>query len=328
MNPQVTIIIPVYNVSAYIEKCAHSLFSQTMHEVEFIFVNDASTDNSILKLEKTIALYPEIINKVQIIQNEQNQGPAISRNKALDYAKGEYILVVDSDDFIDSDMVETMYYEALISNADIVACDMLIEYAHKSIYFSDYVPENSSEFFPNMLTNIKSTPSLCNKLIKRSLYLQEQCRSTTNAKYIEDKFVSACLYYYATKITKVNRPFYHYIKHNPDSTTYSFNQTHFESLVLFWQKMDEFLLKNNLTEKYAQLTSITKVRDKVNLLFKTDSYKIRKQFSAIFSTEEAENFKHLKFGEKLMVFLVRKKLFIFTSLLRNLIQLKTKYSSN
>jgi hypothetical protein len=92
--------------------------------------------------------------------------------------------------------------------------------------------------------------------------------------------------------------------------------------------MDEFLIKNNLTEKYAQLVSITKVRDKVNLLFKTDSYKIRKQFSAIFSREELENFKHLKFGEKLMVFLVRKKLFIFTSLLRNLIQLKTKYSSN
>ncbi len=321
---KITVIIPVFNTAGFIENCANSLFNQTLSGVEYIFVDDFSYDDSILILKKVISNYPKRQNDIKIIHNTENLGPAMSRNKALDFASGEYVIVVDSDDYVELDMFEKMYTKAIKSKADIVVSDMLIEYPDKTIYFDDYVPESKSDYFPEMLTNVRSSPSLCNKLISRELYLNSECRNNNKAKYMEDRLVSSKIYYFASKIIKIDKPFYHYAKQNKNSLTSRYGSEHFESLMCFWKNMDTFLINNNILEKYNELVLHTKLKDKLKLMMFVDSFQIRKRFAVIFGETNKSSKESLKPSEKIMDFLVRNKLFVFTSVLQKLVKIKSR----
>ena len=102
--PKVSFLVPVYNVSAYIGRCARSLFEQTFDDIEYIFVNDCTPDDSMERLEAVIEQYPERAGQVKIINQEQNQGPGTARNVALLAASGEYVCCVDSDDYVEYNM--------------------------------------------------------------------------------------------------------------------------------------------------------------------------------------------------------------------------------
>ena len=121
--PKVSVLIPVYGVEKYIRRCAVSLFEQTLEEVEYIFVDDCSEDKSISVLEETIERFPNSYAKVKILHHSENRGSAAARNTALNMATGEYIIVIDSDDFIESTMLEDLYNSAIDDMADIVVSD-------------------------------------------------------------------------------------------------------------------------------------------------------------------------------------------------------------
>ena len=112
---KVSVIIPVYNVEDYIEKCLDSVVNQTLKEIEIIVVNDGAKDNSMKKIEKYFS-----DSRIKII-NKQNGGLSSARNAGLKIAKGEYISFIDSDDFIEEKMLEDLYSEN--ENADIVFSD-------------------------------------------------------------------------------------------------------------------------------------------------------------------------------------------------------------
>lgn len=124
MQPYISIITPIYNVERFIERCAESLFNQTLSDgVEFIFINDCSTDNGLNILRKCIRNHPERSGQVRIIEHEENKGVAISRQDGINVASGEYIIHVDPDDWVDIHFCENLYLEAVQSSADIVICD-------------------------------------------------------------------------------------------------------------------------------------------------------------------------------------------------------------
>ncbi|MDR0829587.1 MAG: glycosyltransferase, partial [Prevotellaceae bacterium] len=113
MTPAVSILVPIYKVSAYIERCAHSLFQQTFENIEYIFVNDCTPDDSIEKLQKIIEQYPNRKPFVKIIHHKKNRGLAETRNTALYNSTGKYIQHIDSDDYIELNMIEEMYKKAI-----------------------------------------------------------------------------------------------------------------------------------------------------------------------------------------------------------------------
>lgn len=121
--PKVSVIIPVYGVEKYIERCARSLFEQTLDDIEYIFIDDCTPDNSIRILHSVLQEYPRRKNQVRIHRMEQNSGQAIVRNKALELATGTYIIHCDSDDWVDLRMYEKLLYQAESQNADVVFCD-------------------------------------------------------------------------------------------------------------------------------------------------------------------------------------------------------------
>lgn len=139
----VSYIIPVYNVSTYIERCAKSLFTQTYGDIEFIFINDCSTDDSEVKLRKVIELFPNVQCRVKIISNKTNLGSATTRNIGLSNATGDYVMFADSDDWVESNYVESMVNTIEASEKDIVYCDYYESFKDQDKYVKqDYGEEH------------------------------------------------------------------------------------------------------------------------------------------------------------------------------------------
>jgi len=324
-KPKVSILVPIYNVSDFIERCAHSLFNQTFKELEFIFVNDCTTDDSIDKLKKVIIQYPLLKDKIKIIHHQTNKGLASTRNTALDNSSGEYISVVDSDDYIEVNMIELMYNKAIIEKADIVVSDFMAEYPDKSIYIRDIIDVNTKKNFSELLKQENTYSCLWNKLITKDLYFRKDCRIPDGLNYTEDLHVLLRLYYFAEKIVKVDQALYHYVQYNMNAITKSKQRMHFENIIFMWNKLDLFLKEHNEFEKYSHIIELKKVQNKVRLMIDTNSCELRKEFADIFKEEERNHISYFRRGERLMLFLVRKKCFLLAQLFHNLFVFKNKF---
>ena len=128
-EPKVSVVVPVYGVEAYIGQCVRSLFSQTWDNCEFIFVDDGSPDNSISVLEGILAKeFPGQQSCVKII-HKSNSGLPRARMTGLAEAKGDFIIHVDSDDWVEPDYVRNLVGKALDEGADVVYCDFYKEYS-------------------------------------------------------------------------------------------------------------------------------------------------------------------------------------------------------
>lgn len=128
MEYKVSVIIPVYKVEKFIGRCVKSLMEQTLRDVEYIFVDDASPDGSIAVLRNVIADYKERSNHISILTHAENKGLPAARNTGLSVARVEYIFHCDSDDFVDLNMLELLYHKAAETDADIVWCDWFLTF--------------------------------------------------------------------------------------------------------------------------------------------------------------------------------------------------------
>ena len=195
---KISVIIPIYNVEHYIERCAVSLLGQTFKDLEYIFVNDYTRDNSMEVLHSVLEEYPERKGQVRIINHEKNEGLASARYSGIQQASGEYIIHCDSDDWVELDMYEKMYNIAHSEDADIVVCDLIHEYkdAKKIEELNQY---------------------LCNKLVKRNLIFENDIFPIAGLNMWEDVLQSNKLFYHAKNVCYVDEPLYHYNRTNENS---------------------------------------------------------------------------------------------------------------
>lgn len=205
---KVSVIVPIYNSEKYLKKCLDSLVNQTLKEMEFILINDGSTDAS----EDIITSYHD--KRIKYFKQE-NMGIGATRNRGIKEAKGEYIAFLDSDDYMELDAFLEMYKEASKRNLDIILGDFYQEEDNqeeliKLIDFSDTSLLKS----PNLLMDIPLAP--WNKLYKRNLI--EDCSFPINLKYEDTPFV-AKMFSKANRIGKINKPFTHYVIHSKSETT-------------------------------------------------------------------------------------------------------------
>jgi len=329
MTPTVSILVPIYNVSKYIEKCAISLFEQTFQDIEYIFVNDATPDNSVEILQSVIGRYPHRSGHTHILNHTTNMGLAVTRNTALAASKGQYISVIDSDDYIDADMVELMYKKAIEENADIVMSDIIFEYPNREVVVYEQVSENKSDYFTDMLINKKVHSFLCDKLIKRDLYTHPECLVPKGLNYFEDRYVMTRLCYFAKKISKVDKAFYHYVQYNSQAITKTKTAMHFENMSRFWKDLDDFLISKNEYNKYAKMLELPKVQSKISLFIDTHDSELRKQYRSLFLEEESRCIQHFHRGEKLMLLLVRYRMYWLAQLFHQFLVFKNrKYIAN
>jgi glycosyltransferase involved in cell wall biosynthesis len=249
-NIKVSIIIPVYNSEQFLNKCLHSVVSQTAENFEIIIVNDGSTDGS----QKIIEDYAKKFLYITVI-NQENSGQAIARNRALQIAKGEYCAFVDSDDYIETKMVETLYNEAVSRKADIVICNWNevdvngrclkhkeYEEYHKKMLTKEEVVE---EFLMNKRQLIEGFS--WNKLIKRSLF-DEYKILYPNMKYEDIPTIFKVLMK-ANTFVYVNDHLYNYVQHDK-STVHIRNEETAKGYLTAIQMVKQILKDENLLSKY------------------------------------------------------------------------------
>ena len=217
-----SIIVPVYKVEAYLDKCVRSILGQTYTDLELILVDDGSPDRS----GEMCDAWAERDSRVRVI-HKSNGGVCSARNAGLDAAGGEYIAFVDSDDWLDPGMYETMIQQ----NCDVILCDCFKEYpGSRELYTHDIRPgfydrkQLVTEYFPHllMMENVEYPATISNWVMVFRRELAEDIRYLTGVRYSEDLLFGAQLMYRAKSFCYLKgQAFYHY-RMNPTSATHKF----------------------------------------------------------------------------------------------------------
>ena len=208
-RPKVSIIVPIYNVEKYIERCAVSLFEQTYDNIEYVFVNDCSPDQSVDVLRQVLSRYPQRSSQAKIINHDRNRGVAASRNTALEHCTGEFVIHADPDDYIELDAVETLVAHQEKSNLDIVTGQMIMHTKAQDVLLPFPKYSNKEVMVIDMMQPT-IMHSLANRLIKRSLFQDYNIRTEVGVNCGEDCWMMTRLAYYAESFDTIDKVVYHY----------------------------------------------------------------------------------------------------------------------
>lgn len=261
-SPIVSVIVPIYNVSKYIERCVRSLMEQTCSDIEYIFVNDATPDDSITILERVLEDYPQRRVNVKILHNIQNQGLAKSRFIGMDKATGEYVLHCDSDDWVERNMVQTMLEAALAHEADMVCCEAVKETPSGKSYYKYAYDEETRENGLLALNLTEIHVAVWNKLIRRALLLEHSIRNYEGINMGEDSALTVRLRYFSRKTIIVHQPLYHYNRLNQDSMVARINENGIQQRICLAKHIEEFFASIGKEEQYRRVINCYKFDSK------------------------------------------------------------------
>jgi len=233
-SPLVSVIVPIYNVENYLSKCLDSLVNQTHSNIEILAVNDGSLDRSMQIVED----YQKQFKQLKRL-DKMNGGLSDARNYGIEHASGEYLLFIDSDDYVDATMAEKLVQAALLHNADIAVCDMEYVYDTGERKYSsggDFKIGTVKEQVE--LFNINN--SACNKLFKRNLF--ETNRFIKGIWYEDLATIPKCCYE-ANQIVKVDEVLYFYYQRS-NSIIHTENPKVFD-IYLALEELKRYLIEKN-----------------------------------------------------------------------------------
>lgn len=263
-NPKVSVIVPVYNVESYLERCLDSLINQTLKDIEIITVNDGSTDNSLDILNK----YSNNDNRIKVI-NKENSGVSDCRNIAMKQMRGEYLTFVDSDDWINSNALEIMYTKAEEEKSDLVMCTYMREFANHSkekVYDMPKVVVYENQEIKNLHRKLfgptdeelgdpeglDSLGTVWAKLYKVDV-IKNNNLEFKDLKEIgsnEDGLFNIYVFNKIRKVVFINKPLYHYWRDNPISITSRYNPNLKSQWTNLFNQMGKLIEINDLDESY------------------------------------------------------------------------------
>lgn len=224
---KVSVIVPVYNVEEYLEKCLESLVNQSLKDIEIIVVNDGTQDNSQEIIDRYSAKYTNVISV-----EKENGGLSDARNYGMQYAKGEFIAFVDSDDYVDLTMFEKMYNKAMREDLDIVVCDTVIQHENYS-----YVHRSNLHFTEDKVrAYIYASPMACTRMVRRTIMEQF---SFEKGIFYEDLNLTPTYITKTRKVGFVEEPLYYYVQRQASIM----NQQKFNNKLLDIFKVTEHVKK-------------------------------------------------------------------------------------
>lgn len=239
---KVSVIVPIYKVEKFIERCVRSLLEQTLQEVEYIFVDDATPDKSIDILRTVMAEYPNRTGQIKVLVHEKNKGLPAARNTGLAVACGEYIFHCDSDDYVEVDMLEQLYGEVVKKNADIIWCDWFLTFEKNERYMKQPNYSDSQEALKAMLSGGMKY-NVWNKLVKRSLYLDHQI-CFPNGYGMGEDMTMMMLFVHAKNVAYLSKAFYHYVKLNTGAFSQTYSDKHLLELQNNVNRIVSFMQQN------------------------------------------------------------------------------------
>lgn len=212
---KVSVIIPVYNASRYIERCLESIAQQTLRDIEVILIDDHGSDNSIgLAKEYAVgSLRKDIVYR--FLETPQNSGPAVARNMGLKAATGEYVAFLDADDWIEPEMYETLYKNACAVEADLSCCNAMQDFedGQQSRVLTNPIIKQNPICVRERRRFLKTYVAYFWTYIYRRAWLVENEIEFANSKSAEDSAFVGCCILAAERIAQIDEPYYHYIIH-------------------------------------------------------------------------------------------------------------------
>lgn len=234
----ISIIVPIYNVAPYLSVCLDSLVSQTFQDIEIICINDGSTDDSAIILDLYARQYPHLIRSFTI----SNKGLSGARNEGLRHATGDYICFIDSDDWLDIDMLENWVYVANNEKCDVVICGIqVVNENGKHLYKYGHLDGPLTAPRVSLETN-----EACNKLYHRSLW---EGVIFPEGRWYEDLSLIPTILSRANSIGQVSQYGYYYMQRNGAIT-----KTYDERVLDICLAFDDIMRENNWTQQeYTRL---------------------------------------------------------------------------
>ncbi len=274
----VSIIVPIYGVEKYVEESLRSLLTQSKTcGVEFILVNDCTLDRSMEIVERLIEEFSEL--DIKVINHKENRGIAAARQSGNSLASGEYILHFDSDDTCSSNMVESLYMAARHSDADIVSCDFMRSSSSESYAVREPISSDGFECTSNMLCN-RMYGMVWNKLIRRSLYVDNKIEFTEGINLGEDLIFCLKIFCYAKKIVYLPEVFYTY-RFREESITSKFKDDKLADIEAYLADIENFFCERGFYSRLKRPLMNKKVIEKLSLM-KCSKGKRRKHYAGLY----------------------------------------------
>ena len=250
-NPKVSILVPIYGTELYIEKCARTLFEQTYDNIEFIFVNDYTRDNSVNVLKRVLEEYPLRKSQTRIIEHKENKGLAGSRLTGLQNATGEYVWCVDSDDYVEKNAVEVLL-PYMLDDYDFISFNYIL---NDGKTFKEFKSKKLS--VENLLIN-RIPPSIWKCVVKRKLFKDNNIWPVVGINFSEDYLLTARLILVAEKkILLKEEHLYYYNVSNLNSYMNNMNVSSYENSADAAMIVYDFYLKHGGIARYRnQLAGI------------------------------------------------------------------------
>ena len=234
---------------------------QTLSDIEFLFVDDASPDESHIILEKVLTKYPH--RQARIITHDKNQGLPAARNTGLAAARGEFIYHCDSDDWLETTMLEKMHRAAVEMDADIVYCDFFLSFETGERYMSNPSFSTGEDLLKKGFLAGAAKYNVWNKLIRKEIYDRTGIRYPAGHGMGEDMTV-IMLTTTADKVVHVKEALYHYVKLNANAFSNTFSQKHLDDIRFNAARTIAYLEENGIGEKDIALF---KLNTKLPFLF-------------------------------------------------------------
>lgn len=278
-EPLISVIVPIYNVERYLEKCIKSILNQTYQNLEVILVDDGSPDNC----GEICDRYSDKDPRIKVI-HKQNGGLSDARNKGIDAAEGEYLAFVDSDDTIMPEMIGKLYQRIVTDQSDMAFCGYIQVDQKGNILSEVFLPDNLLSGFDTLKESYEKNGVLytiaCNKLIKRQLF---QNIRFPIGKYNEDEFTLYRVIDQCKLISILRDPLYIYVRRDNSITQESYSAKRLDGIEASYERYFYFKKKGG---QYKELlvpegNTFTPIFFRSKLLFKPETQKEKKRVREI-----------------------------------------------
>ncbi len=303
-EPLVSIIVPIYGVEKHIAKCAHSLFTQTYSNVEYLFVNDCTKDGSMKVLDEVMTLYPERQQNCRIIEHDVNKGLAAARYTGISYVTGEYVMHVDSDDYLEHDAVSIMVDKVIEDDSDIVIGGSYSVFPTERVQNVPY-PHYDKDTLLMMLLHMRVSPSVWGKLYSSKLYaLENDTLPLPGVNHGEDFATVPRLVHYAQKISYVDVPLYNYVQFNDESYSKNYNARSMRDMAMAAEKLSSFF-KGIIAD---EMIDLCKLRVKLSM-YKYMNIALYDEIRALFPEESGKSVNLLSIPDRILNVLVELRMY-------------------
>ena len=275
MEPKVSIIIPVYNVEKYIERCLESISKQKYKDFEVIIINDGSTDKTLDIINK----YKKKDKRINIY-SQDNLGPSISRNNGIKKAKGEYLAFIDADDFITDTYLELMVSKCESEELDLVTCGYIdvSKYGKLKLndFFNKYAINSKENFIRCILSGVGGT--LWGKLFKRKLIIDNNLFIDEDLFMCEDLIFVLKYIFISKRYNSIGECLYIYNRLNENSISSKLDFTYYKNLLMVIERIETILRYEKINEGFIDdIISERIINLSINFIYLQSNSKVSKK---------------------------------------------------